>query len=303
MGATATQNGAADSAMRAITMADAAADFLTAGTTLPMIQLIKRQICRPTRRQATDEELALFISVARQKQLNPFDRQICAVFRWDRRIGDEKMSLQTTIDGFRLIAQRTREWEGYAGDPLYCDADGRWTDVWLRNDMPKAARVGVWRRGHREPARGLAHLEMFRDERSPMWAPGPKSAHMLGKCAEALAFRRAFPQEFSGLYTEDEAGAFNDAPVVDATPVGEAQVVVELPAGLVEDLRKGLDLTGWDDADLSMQLVDLGLDDASDPREKLATLAPEQAEVLKQRMADAVDGADQDRDGGDDDDA
>lgn len=280
-------------ASRTIVMADDAAGFLTGSTTTPpMIQLLKKQVCRPSRRSATNEELALFISVCRRTQLDPFARQICAVFRWDSRLGDERMSIQTTIDGFRLIAARTGQWEGYAGDPQWCDADGRWHDVWLSREAPRAARVAVWRAGHREPVTGIAHLEMFRDERSPMWSPGSRSAHMLAKCAEALAFRRAFPQELSGLYTDDESGAFDDgqmaaaADVVDGTVEPEA---AQLDGEIVEALTKGLELVGWDDGRLSMELVDLGVDDARDPRARLATLTVEQAGELERRLNAAAD--------------
>lgn len=289
-------------ASRTIVMADDAAGFLTGSTTTPpMIQLLKKQVCRPSRRSATNEELALFISVCRRTQLDPFARQICAVFRWDSRLGDERMSIQTTIDGLRLIAARTREWQGFAGDPLWCDDDGNWHDVWLRRDLPRAARVAVWRAGHREPVTGVAHLEMFRDDRSPMWAPGTKAAHMLAKCAEALALRRAFPQELSGLYTEDEMGAFNDAPaavapdvVVEGTVEPDAP---QLDAPIVEALTKGVEMVGWDDGRLSMELVDLGLDDAREPRAKLATLTVEQASELERRLNAAADQGDEEAGG------
>lgn len=283
-------NAASASADRAITMADAAANFLDGSVTPPMIQLVKRQICRPSKRIASDEELALFIAVCRQTQLNPFARQICAVFRFDSKLGDEKMSIQTTIDGFRLIAQRTGEWEGYAGSALWCARADEWFGVWLRDDLPKAARVAVWRRGHREAAEGLAHVEMFRDERSPMWKPGPKSAHMLAKCAEALALRRAFPQELSGLYTEDEMA---QAAVVDGTVVEPAPQPAALPEAMPDDmfaaLTRAVEIAGWNEgeglAKLSMNLVDLGAHDTSDPVAAVAQLTPDAGEELNRRIS------------------
>jgi phage recombination protein Bet len=290
------QDCAAASAERAISMADAAAEFLDGATTLPMIQLVKRQICRPKDRVATDEELALFIAVCRQTQLNPFARQICAVFRWDRRLAAEKMSIQTTIDGFRLIAQRTGDWEGYAGPAQWCGGADDWCDVWLRTDLPKAARVAVWRRGHREAADGLAHLEMFRDDRSPMWTPGPKSAHMLAKCAEALALRRAFPQELSGLYTEDEMAR---ADVIDGTAVAvaaadEPRTLPEaLPADMCAALTRAAGLVGWTEgeglATLTLNLVDLGATDTSDPVAAIGQLTPEAGEELNRRISTVAD--------------
>ena len=289
-------NAAAASAERAITMADAAANFLDGDVTPPMIQLVKRQICRPSKRIATDEELALFIAVCRQTQLNPFARQICAVFRFDSKLGDEKMSIQTTIDGFRLIAQRTGEWEGYAGPAQWCVRADFWLGVWLRDDLPKAARVAVWRRGHREATEGLAHVEMFRDERSPMWKAGPKSAHMLAKCAEALALRRAFPQELSGLYTDDEMA---QADVVDGTLAPDpvpAALPEAMPVDMLTALGKAAEIAGWTEgeglAKLTMNLVDLGAQDTSDPVAAIAQLTPDAGEELNRRISMEIDAQD-----------
>lgn len=187
------------------------------------VELLKATICKG----ATDNELKLFQMVCQRTGLDPFARQIHAVKRRakDEDTGQwtEVMSFQTGIDGFRLIAERTGLYEGQTA-AQWCGEDGQWRDIWTAQTVPFAARVGVYRKGFREPIYGIAHYcEYVQEKRDGtpvrMWAK--MACTMLAKCAEAQAMRKAFPQETSGIYEPAE--------MVQATVADEKQLPTAQP--------------------------------------------------------------------------
>lgn len=171
------------------------------------LELIKTQISP----DCSDQELMLFGQVCQRTGLDPFARQIYAIRRKDG--GSYKMSIQTSIDGFRLIADRTGQYAG-SDDPKFDEGLSLFEHLKSDRGNPLVATTTVWKMvgGVRCPFTASAswgqYAQVFwkdsQQKLAPLWQKMPHL--MLSKCSESLALRKAFPAELSGLYTREEMG-------------------------------------------------------------------------------------------------
>lgn len=158
--------------------------------------LLKRTICKGS----TDEELELFIHACKRTGLDPFMKQIYAVKRWSSADKKEVMTMQTSIDGFRVIAERTGR---YAPGPESKYEYNKENELISATAYVKKLTLdGTW-----HTVSATAFWDEYcqkTKEGSPtqFWTKMPHV--MLSKCAESLALRKAFPAELSGLYTLEE---------------------------------------------------------------------------------------------------
>ena len=164
--------------------------------------------------KAGDLELQLFYSICKKTQLDPFSKQIYAVERRSKNkqgVWSSTWTYQASIDGLRLVAQRSGRYQGQTPVYWYSRQHKKWVDVWDEDVHPIAAKVGVYIKGNVEPTWAVAHYKSYVQKKKDdnknevptlFWRKMPEI--MISKCAEALALRKAFPQELSGIYSSDE---------------------------------------------------------------------------------------------------
>lgn len=181
------------------------------GFSKSQIELITNTVARG----ATPDELKLFLYTAQRVNLDPLTKQIHFVKRGGQ------MTIQTGIDGYRVIADRSGTLAGI--DDAVFDTESE--------DHPNKASVTVYRivNGERVSFTASARWAEYAPQGNQafMWTKMPYL--MLGKCAEALALRKAFPNDLSGIYTNEE--------MEQANPV-EKPIQAEVTVEEVENLMK-----------------------------------------------------------------
>lgn len=163
--------------------------------------------------QLTENDFKVFIAFSLRKRLDPIQKQIYAVPRKNGKTGKWTMTIQTSIDGYRAIAARTGQYAG--NDDAIFDSELQ----------PKRATVTVYRLigGVRCPFTATARWDQYYpgDKVGFQWNKMPHV--MLGKCAEGLALRKAFPEDLGGIYAENE---MEQAIPIDA-PIPPAKIEEE----------------------------------------------------------------------------
>ncbi len=232
---------------------------------------------------ATDAELRLFIEIARRKGLDIFSNQIYLVERYDSALGKNIKRPQTSIDGFRLIADRTGEYAPGRKAEFTHDEDGAvitataFVQKRVQGDWFEVSSE-VWFDEYKQTKKDGS---MF-----PIWRKMPHV--MLSKCAEAVTLRKAFPADLSGLYTSDEMGSAEPEPAPQAEPrnvtptIGQHSPVpakaiaapgAKTPMGVLTELIKEIRGFGISDAELKAYMKSLT------GKEKRADLSVDEAMI------------------------
>jgi len=166
---------------------------------------------------ATRGDLDVFFHTAKRLGLDPFQKQIYMIGRKTKVGGyngeperwETKYTIQVGIDGFRVTGYRAARREGLPRPVVhrqFCGRDGVWRDVLIEDGPPVAAKCVITCAGEVVGEAVVKFAEYAQTTRNgsltQMWSE--KGTTMIGKCAEAAAWRVAFPQDFSGVHEPAE---------------------------------------------------------------------------------------------------
>jgi len=178
------------------------------------IDLIKRTVAKG----ASDDELALFFYICKRSGLDPLLKQIYAYQNWDSELAGYKMVVVTSIDGVRLAGHRTQRVAGVPAASSEVDPNESWHPAEARAIVRMYSPSGT---GEIIEFEGKARWKEFARKKGTgeymrQWSENGMPFHMLEKCAEMQAWRKAAPQETAGLLIREEIAIDIDYDTVDA---------------------------------------------------------------------------------------
>lgn len=175
-----------------------------AGFTQEQINVIKRTVAKG----ATDDELAMFLSLASRYKLDPFAQEIWFV-KYEKG-GQTKTMIMTGRDGYLSIAQRDENFDGLLsgvvreGDEFEFEPTNTEMPVKHKFGKERGKIIGAWAvcyHKQRKPAIGWAEFEEY-NRKADSWQNYPSA--MIQKVAEVMVLKRQFG--ISGLVTKEEMG-------------------------------------------------------------------------------------------------
>ena len=150
-------------------------------------ELVKRTVAP----DATEQELQLYFYDCSRRGVHPLDK----LLHFTKRKG--KYTPITSIDLFRMRADATGVHIG-TDEPIYHGQPGT-------QDFAAMVRVHKLVAGQKATFTGTARWSEYYPGDGDIGFMWRKMKHlMLGKCAEALALRKAFPAQLHGLYVQEE---------------------------------------------------------------------------------------------------
>ncbi len=178
--------------------------------------------------RVTDQEVTLFLNLCRFQHLNPFLREAYIV-----KYGNAPATIVTGKDALVKRAQKNERYEGFQAGVIVLKGNGeienRIGSLVIEGEVLVGGWAKVFVKGYSCPVEiSVSHNEYIgkksNGEVNSQWTRMP--ATMIRKVAFVQALREAFPDDLSGMYSQEEMGV--DPSALDETPVTPPDDIVEV---------------------------------------------------------------------------
>ncbi len=206
--------------------------------------------------QVPEPEMAKAIMTCAARKLNPFAGDVHILPHWDSASGTTKLSVCPSIDFYQRRAMANPRFRGMK-DGVTVIANGvmlKKQGCAVYEDLGEKL-IGGWAAvyidGYVDPVCCEVSMAEY-DQHRALWKSKP--ATMINKVAKSQALRKAFPDEFTGLYEPSEMGLEETSTsVTTMEPPMECEATYEEP--VEEDKRPAM----WAEvADLKKAAISMG---------------------------------------------
>ena len=199
------------------------------GQTIKLSPQIVRQFLVNGNGQVTDQEVTFFLNLCKFQRLNPFLRE-CYLVKY----GDQPATIVTGRETFDKRAFRNKHFKGKQAGVVLQKEDGtlerRIGSMVLNGETLVGGWATVYVEGYTVPIESQVSLDEYIGRKKDgtvnnQWATKPGT--MIRKVALVQALREAFPEEYGGLYSQDEVNTGDIELSEEPVPPAEADFVAE----------------------------------------------------------------------------
>lgn len=156
----------------------------------------------------TDQEIIFYVGMCKARGLNPFKRD-CYLVKYTE---NDPAAIIVSIDYFRSRARAQEDCRGWQAGIIVLSKEGEIVKRAGAFMMPGDGLLGGWFRGKpatwEEPYEWSVNVQPYvkktREGTDTRFWREENQAFMICKVAESQGLRRLWPDEFQGIYTEDE---------------------------------------------------------------------------------------------------
>ncbi len=181
----------------------------------------------------TDQEVTMFLNLCRFQHLNPFLREAYLV-----KYGSQPATIVTGKDAFTKRARRNKDYRGNQAGVIVIKNDGtlenRIGSLVLKDEEIAGGWAKVYIEGDIVPTEVSVSFDEYVGTKSDgtvnsQWSKKP--ATMIRKVALVQALREAFPEDFGGMYSQEEVGVYDlpESPVITASDEQTLPPAQEMP--------------------------------------------------------------------------